>query len=255
MEDAATEFVPPTTIAGPSNHPTIPTPSTGVVEVASTAPSPPPSTSIITSTTPIVATEALPVLQMQGLGTLQQEVTDLQQLVAKMNNNNERLYQDNLKLCKSVGMLLGWKEQMIARVPVLEAEMRGLRNGMEWEKMRPDMASLHSELATTKHCLAEFEVDTSEDDKNEGEAHVEVEVAPLEINIPTLLMFVHPSEMHVPIWVTSTAARSSTLGEHTNVIHPVRVTLNILQLRITHASSTRSRGGFTGGTLRMGSGF
>jgi hypothetical protein len=80
-------------------------------------------------------------------------VTNLQQLVAKMNDNNERLYQDNLKLCESVGVLLGWKEQMIARVLALEAEMRGLRNGMEWENMRQDMASFHSELVTTKHRL------------------------------------------------------------------------------------------------------
>jgi hypothetical protein len=30
VEDTAAEFVPPTTIAGPSNHHTIPTPSTGI---------------------------------------------------------------------------------------------------------------------------------------------------------------------------------------------------------------------------------
>jgi hypothetical protein len=59
VEDAAAEFVPPTAIAGPSNHPTIPTPSAGIVEVASATPSPPPRTSIVTSTTPIVATPIL----------------------------------------------------------------------------------------------------------------------------------------------------------------------------------------------------
>jgi hypothetical protein len=118
-------------------------------------------------------------------------------------------------------MLLGWKEQMIARVLVLEAEMRGLRNGMEWEKMRQDMASLCSELATTKHHLAEFEADTSEDDKDKGEECVEEEVAPLEINLLRLSMFVHPSEMRVSIRVTSTAVRSSTPSECTDVINPV----------------------------------
>jgi hypothetical protein len=226
VEDAAAEFVPPAAVAGPSNRPIIPTPSAGVVKVASAAPRPPPSTSIDTSTapidaTPIVAAEAPPVLQMQALGALQQEVTDLRQLVAKMNDNNERLYQDNLKLRESVGVLLGWKEEMIARVPALEAEMRGLRNGMEWEKMRQDMASLRSELATTKHRLAEFEADTSEDDEDEGEKRVEEEAAPLEINLPRSSMFVHPSEMRVSIRATSTAARSSTPGERTDVIDPV----------------------------------
>jgi hypothetical protein len=49
-----------------------------------------------------------------------------------------------------------------------------------------------------------FEADTSEDNKDEGEECVEEEAALPEINILTLLMFVHPSEMCVSIRVTST---------------------------------------------------
>jgi hypothetical protein len=45
---------------------------------------------------------------------------------------------------------MGLKDKMLASIPVLEAEMRGLRSGMEWEKMKQQMTSLWSEVKNTK---------------------------------------------------------------------------------------------------------
>ena len=49
------------------------------------------------------------------------------------------------------------KDNMAITVPALKADMTGLRNGMELERMRAQISVLASELAATKSQLAEFE--------------------------------------------------------------------------------------------------
>jgi RNA polymerase-interacting CarD/CdnL/TRCF family regulator len=46
-------------------------------------------------------------------------------------------------LCSSLEVLQMLKEKMVVSVPVLEAEMRGLRNGMELEKTKEEVEIAH----------------------------------------------------------------------------------------------------------------
>jgi hypothetical protein len=85
-----------------------------------------------------------------SLGGLQRELHDLKQVVLKLSENQEQLLHENMMLRGSVEVLLALKDKMLVSIPALEAKMRGLRSGMEWEKMKQQMASLRSEVKETK---------------------------------------------------------------------------------------------------------
>lgn len=211
VEDSAAEYVPPGTIDGPSINPTIPVPLADAVQASSPA-CPPTSTSH-------VAAEPPQNMRVPTIAGLQREVGDLKHIVNQMSGNHESLYQDNVKLRESVDALLGWKEKIMVSVPALEAEMRGLRNGMEWEKIRQEMASLRSELANTKERLATYEGDTTTEDEDNDD------LPPLEINVPKSSMYVDPRQMRVSIRSNSAAARSSNPGNH-NDVEPVEMAVD-----------------------------
>jgi hypothetical protein len=86
------------------------------------------------------------------------------------------------------------KEKMLVSVPALEAEMRGLRNGMELEKTKEEVEILHAQLEAMNRRLAQFE-----DEESSGEESEEVEdsetnrQAPVQINLRKSSMFVTPA--------------------------------------------------------------
>jgi hypothetical protein len=91
-----------------------------------------------------------PKIRVPTIGGLQRELHDLKQLVVRLSENQELLLNENMMLRGSLEVLMGLKDKMLTSIPVLEAEMRGLRSGMEWEKMKQQMTSLRSEVKNTK---------------------------------------------------------------------------------------------------------
>jgi len=86
-------------------------------------------------------------------------------------------------------------------VPALEAEMRGLRDGMELEKMKSDVNRLWVKLGQADVQLAQLEISTSseeeeEEDDDEDEASDHQQDVHKQLNIHLLnSMFVHLAQL------------------------------------------------------------
>jgi len=87
-------------------------------------------------------------------------------------------------------------------VLALEAEMRGLRDGMELEKMKSDVNRLRVELGQADIRLAQLEISTSskeeeeeDDDEDEASDHQQDVHKQLNIHLPNSSMFVHPAQL------------------------------------------------------------
>jgi hypothetical protein len=85
------------------------------------------------------------------------------------------------------------KDKMGVSVPELQAEMKGLWDGMELEKMKRDMPSLREQMAKTSGHMAQFEDSSSSDDSDEGDKKEADTVVNLVGTLLTSSMFVHPS--------------------------------------------------------------
>jgi hypothetical protein len=177
----------------------------------------------VSPATPIAASAALdtvqppttmPVIRVPTVGGLQRSLHDLQNLVAKLSQNQEILLNENVALQESVQGLLGLKE----KIRTLEAEMRGLRSGMEWEKMKQEMAALRSELAETKDRLAEFE-GSSCGEEEDGDENLVVKPAAAAKNMPRSTMYVTPDELRRSHWSLSpVVGSSSNLGGNNGTV-------------------------------------
>ena len=80
--------------------------------------------------------------QTPTLASLQWELTDVQSVMATFKANQETLMNDNVILQSQVEVLMELKDQMLVSVPVLQGEMRGLRDGMELERIKHEITML-----------------------------------------------------------------------------------------------------------------
>jgi hypothetical protein len=137
----------------------------GVDTTAGEMPSPGPSSLPATGPTNIGATPApsstanpLVATPQMGrtptVGGLQRELTDLWTLVTAVSATQDTLLSEVTMLRGWMEVLMTLKDDMLVKVPELQAEMRGLRNGMELERMKGEVAALQRELAATKAHLA-----------------------------------------------------------------------------------------------------
>jgi hypothetical protein len=134
----------------------------------------------------------------------------------------------------SVEVLLGLKNKMLVNIPALEAEMRGLRNGMEWEKMKQQMASLRSELTNTKARLARVEGRVEESSSSEEEEVGDDHAASM-VNMPSSSMYIPPSQLHQSRWSPLPVVRSSSnIGNGNNVPVPMAIDLPVPPSTITN---------------------
>jgi len=87
-------------------------------------------------------------------------------------------------------------------VLALEAEMRGLWDGMELEKMKSDVNRLWVQLGQADIQLAQLEISTSskeekeeDDDEDEASDHQQDVYKQLNIHLLNSSMFVHPAQL------------------------------------------------------------
>ena len=98
------------------------------------------------------------------------------------------------------------KDDMAITVPALNAEMTGLRNGMELERMRAQISVLASELAATKSQLAEFEDESGGEDEHHQNPLQDAPpqgALPLHLSMPMSSMYVPPDRMRLSICQSS----------------------------------------------------
>lgn len=194
------------------------------------APTPGPSSLPATGSTDTRVAPAPRVGRAPTLGGLQRELTDVRTLVAALTENLAAMTETQNSLMSEVTMLRGWvevlmtlKEDMLVKVPELTAELRGLRNGMDLERVKAVIATLQTEVETTKAQLAQAprqlveapravpadsssSDDNSSGDSSDGDSSSDEEEAPeaeapeddpaaTSINLPMSSMFVHPSQL------------------------------------------------------------
>ena len=97
-----------------------------------------------------------------------------------MTMNQETLFNENAALRGWVEVLMTLKDKMLVSIPELQAEMRGLRTGMELEKMKCEMTSLKTQLATANTRLAQFEQVSSSGDEEDRDHPGDLFVHPRE---------------------------------------------------------------------------
>ena len=85
---------------------------------------------------------------------LQQELTNLWVIMATLPANQDNLMNEVIMLWRWLVVLMTLKEDMLVKVPALQAELRGLRNGMDLEWMKGVVANLQTKLANTNAWLA-----------------------------------------------------------------------------------------------------
>jgi len=78
-------------------------------------------------------------------------------MVNNLVNSKQELRQENIMLWGWFEVLLALKDKMMVTVPALEAEMRGLRNGMDLEKMKAEVEMLRKQLAQANGHLGRLE--------------------------------------------------------------------------------------------------
>jgi hypothetical protein len=209
-ETTGDEHTPAGTVAGPSTTTSTAPGSSDCHESEAPASNIPPDALI----TPAAAIDTagpstIPKIRLPSLGGLQRELHDLKQIVVRLSENQEHILNENVALRDSVDVLLGLKEKMLVSISALEAEMRGLRSGMEWEKMKQQMAGLRSELKDTKDRLAEFEESSSGEDEEDDDNAVEGKEA-VSKNMPRSSMYVPPSELRKSRRAPSPAVQCSS---------------------------------------------
>jgi len=88
---------------------------------------------------------------------MQSELANLKRMVNSLVDSKQELQQENIMLRGWFKVLLALKDKMMVTVPVLEAEMRGLRNGMDLEKMKAEVEMLRKQLAQADSHLGRLE--------------------------------------------------------------------------------------------------
>jgi hypothetical protein len=101
---------------------------------------------------------------------------------------------------------------MLVTVPALQAEVRGLSNGIALEGMKQEMTALQSQFHVTNSHLARIEDSSSSGGDDDDDKSVQASCPLLFINMPELSMFVHPSQLWQSIRLTSLAASSSGIS-------------------------------------------
>jgi hypothetical protein len=86
---------------------------------------------------------------MPTVTALQWELQDLHLVVSNLAESQEKLQQENVMLRGWIEVMQSLKEKMAVSVPALEAEMRGMRNGMELEKTKQEVTTLCAQLEET----------------------------------------------------------------------------------------------------------
>ena len=161
------------------------------------------------TTTPLLVTSLAPTTSASGavsstkigrtptLGGLQRELNDLRSLMTTVLSNQEQMSNDLTMVRGWCEVLIMLKDQMIVSVPALQAEMTGLRNGMELERMKSHIATLDANLSATKTRLAQFEDETTDDDEDTHQ--LPQDDPPLHISLPKSSMYVPPNVMRQSI--------------------------------------------------------
>jgi hypothetical protein len=140
------------------------------------------------------------------VGGLQRELTDLRTLVVAISATQDNLLRDVTMLRGWMEVLMILKDDMLVKVPELQAEMRGLRNGMELERMKGEVAALQRELAATKAHLVKAphpvpadssssDGDSADESSGDEDEAVVVDAVATPINLPMSSMFVHPNQL------------------------------------------------------------
>jgi len=108
-------------------------------------------------------------LNVPTIASLQSELADLKRMVNNLVNSEQELQQENIMLRGWFEVLLALKDKMMVTVLALEAEMRGLWDGMEVEKMKSDVNRLWVHLGQADIRLAQLEISTSSEEEEEEE--------------------------------------------------------------------------------------
>jgi len=138
-------------------------------------------------------------------------------VVKNITDSNQAHREENALLCEWFEVLLPLKEKMMVAVPALEAEMRGLQDGMELEKMKGDVNRLWVELGQADVRLAQLEISTSseeeeeeDDDEDEVSDHRQDVHKQLNIHLLNSSVFIHLAQLRGHIWPLS----PPTTGAH-----------------------------------------
>jgi len=91
------------------------------------------------------------------IASLQSELADLKRMVNNLVDSEQELQQENITLWGWFKVLLALKDKMMVTVPALEAEMRGVWNGMDLEKMKAEVEMLRKKLAQADGRLGRLE--------------------------------------------------------------------------------------------------
>jgi len=92
------------------------------------------------------------------IASLQSELANLKRMVNNLINSEQELWQENIMLQGWFEVLLALKDKMMVTMPGLEAEMRGLWNGMDLEKMKGEVEMLGKQLAQADGCHGHLDV-------------------------------------------------------------------------------------------------
>jgi len=91
------------------------------------------------------------------IASLQSELADLKRMVNNLVDSEQELRQENIMLQGWFEVLLVLKDKMMVTMPALEAEMRGLQNGMDLEKTKAEVEMLRKQLAQAYGRLGHLE--------------------------------------------------------------------------------------------------
>jgi len=180
------------------------------------AATPSPATSLAPTASGSVEKSSTKMLRTPTLGGLQRELNDLRSQMKTVLSNQDEIMRDLVLVRGWFEVLTALKDDMAITVPALKAEMTGLRNGMELERMKAQIAVLASELAATKSQLAEFEDESGDEDEHH---HNPLQDAPPQgappshLGMPTSSMYVPPDRMRLSIRQSSP---NSGRGESTS---------------------------------------
>jgi hypothetical protein len=105
------------------------------------------------------------------LSGVQRGLTDLRTTVEELSAAFQILSSENMMLRGWMETLMVLKDQMSVSVPALEAELRGLRQGMELEQMKSEIRSLHGEMASMSVNFAELGPERDSEDEEGDEAN------------------------------------------------------------------------------------
>jgi hypothetical protein len=133
-------------------------------------------------------------------------LTDLQRVVAAMSESQDNLLSEVTMLRGWMEVLMTLKDDMLVKVPELQAEMRGLRNGMDLERMKGDIAALRREVTAREPHLAKApgpvptdgsssDTDSSDESSADEDGAPAVDAVVPPINLPMSSMFVHPNQL------------------------------------------------------------